>query len=116
MLRRKIIIRELDFKKLHKKATKDALYDRAEFIPISKQDLEKLKITRILKGEPTNRLDSISVPAVALHDNRHLLYDQRYYNWACWYDPFGYMWVQTRSNCPSSRIGWGIFEKDTSRG
>lgn len=111
-LRRRVIIRESDFNKMNVKATKNNLYDSAEFLPITKDDLEKLKVIKILKNQEVSiNLNSINNPVLALYDNKHLLYDQRYFNWTVYYDAFGYMWVQSKSNRPSNRIGWGIFEK-----
>ena len=60
-LRRKVIIREYDFNKVKEQAfmpiacmgISDTLYDRASFLPLNQDNLEKLKVEEILKGKTT---------------------------------------------------------------
>lgn len=124
-LRRKVIIREYDFNKVAQEATEthhgiQSLYDRASFLPLNEENLEKLKIVEILQGkEHTSLLKSDwndNVPAMMLYQLRDYLYDKRYYDWLVTIDGQGFICVQARKNTPNTRLGWGVFEKDlTSR-
>lgn len=115
-LKRKVLIREYDFKKVERQAFAPVgiatLYDRASFTPVSLDSIEKQQIIDILKGkiEPTWR--DLESPALALYNVKDYLYDIRYYNWKVTLDEEGFLCVQSRKNTPLSRIGWGIFEKD----
>jgi hypothetical protein len=115
-LRRKVLIREYDYKKVERQAFSPvgitALYDRASFTPVTFDGIEKQQILDILKGktEPTWR--DLEQPALALYNVKDHLYDIRYYDWKVTFDEEGYLCVQSRKNTPLSRIGWGVFEKD----
>ena len=120
-LRRKVIIREYDFHKVKADALsvgfarQYVLYDRAEFTPLSQETLEKLKLVELLKGKSTAlSLSKLNLknPALLLFDLRDYLYDQKYLDWQVSLDNDGYVCVQSRSNTPKTRIGWGVFEKD----
>lgn len=126
-LRRKVIIREYDFERVRDQAfaplamigSSETLYDRAEFTPISQDNLEKLKIVEILKGKQT-KLSEVELdlkrPAILVAHLRDYLYNDRYYQWSVTVDDDGYVCVQARKNTPKSRLGWAVFEKDiTSR-
>jgi hypothetical protein len=115
-LRRKVIIREYDYKKVAHDALLNrqaiALYDRASFSPIKLTDLEKHQMIEILKGKEQPTWRDLQSPAIALYNVKASLYDPRYYDWQVTFDEEGYLCVQSRKNTPLSRIGWGIFEKD----
>jgi len=120
-LRRRVIIRQYDFDKIKVNALSSnyglpsALYDRAEFTPLSEDTLEKLKLVEILKGKTSPlSLTSLNLkfPALTLYQLKDYLYDERYIDWNVTIDLEGYICVQSRSNTPLSRIGWGVFEKD----
>ena len=120
-LRRKVIIREYDFKKVADQATGtfydgQALYDRVKFQPLNQETLEQLKLVEILKGKEHTPLIASewnnNVPAMTLCHLRDYLYDERYYHWHLSIDEDGYLCVQARKNTPKTRIGWGEFEKD----
>ncbi len=120
-LKRKIIIREYDYKKIYDQATGlhydgVALYDRVTFSPLNAETLEKLKLVEILKGREYTPLIATewnnNVPAMMLYYLKDYLYDERYFNWEVSIDEDGYLCVQARKNTPKSRLGWGIFEKD----
>ncbi len=126
-LRRKVIIREYDFVKVRDHAFAplacmgliESLYDRAEFTPISQENLEKLKVLEILRGKQT-KLSEVELdlkrPAILVAHLRDYLYNSRYYLWDVTVDEDGYVCVQARKNTPKSRLGWAVFEKDiTSR-
>jgi len=122
-LRRRVIIREYDYKKVEAQALAplstmgivETLYDRVSFLPLSQDNLEQIKMIEILKGKE-NPLSAarwnFSMPGVLLYDLRDYLYSDKYYNWKASIDEEGYLCVQARSNTPKSRIGWGVFEKD----
>lgn len=126
-IRRKVIIREYDYDKVRKEALSplitmgltETLYDRASFMPLNQDTLEKLKLQEILRGK-TGPLSEASVslkaPASLLNHLRDYLYNKNYINWKVTVDQEGYICVQARKNTPLSRIGWAVFEKDvTSR-
>lgn len=122
-LRRRCIIRETDFHKVKKKAFEpllcmgltDTLYDRAEWIPITKQSHEQSIIIKGLKGEQMPRGGSWLVPSDYLVYARDSLYNPKYIDWNPRYDENEYMVVQPRKNLEPVRLGWGIFEKDITR-
>lgn len=120
-LRRKVIIREYDFHKVRADAlsvgftNQYILYDRAEFVPLSQDNLEKLKLVELLKGKENvlSKVDSdLENPALLLYNLKDYLYDERYIKWNLDVDEDGYLCVQSRKNAPKTRIGWGVFEKD----
>ena len=120
-LRRKVIIREYDFHKVKADAlsvgfaTQYVLYDRAEFMPLNQETLEKLKLVEMLKGKANaiTKVDSsLKNPALLLYNLKDYLYDERYIDWQVSIDEDGYLCVQSRKNTPKTRIGWGVFEKD----
>ena len=122
ILKRKVIIREYDFNKLQERALSVgffcdnvALYDRASFVPLDQNTLEKIRLQEILKGKsgPITEVNwNLSIPAVLLYQLRDYLYTDKYYNWNVTIDEEGYICVQSRKNTPKTRIGWGVFEKD----
>jgi hypothetical protein len=120
-LKRRIIIREYDFNRVRDEAFavvmgQGTLYDRAEFTPLNEDSLEKLKLVELLKGKRTQlSLTSLNLqfPAMTLYELKDFLYSEKYYNWNVTIDDEGYICVQARKNTPKSRIGWGVFEKDT---
>ena len=124
ILRRKVIIREYDYRKVYTEALlplscmgfKETLYDRAEFTPLNYEALEKLKLVDILKGKQYSPLVKSAwnngIPAMLLFDLKDYLYDIRYYDWEVTVDEDGYLCVQARKNTPKTRLGWAVFEKD----
>lgn len=119
-LKRKVIIREYDFKKVRDQAFAplsmgmlELLYDRAEFKPLKRDDLEKENLIRVIKTpDKSNPFKPTEVPALFLFNIKDYLYNEKYIDWNAEYDEDGYIWVQARKNTPRSRLGWGIFEKD----
>ena len=123
ILRRKVIIREYDFNKVKEQSLRpmncmgvpETLYDRVSFMPIDEANLEKLKMLDVLKGKNTPITTArwnYTNPALLLYDLRDYLYNDKYYDWNVTTDEDGFVCVQSRSNTPKSRIGWGVFEKD----
>lgn len=117
-LRRKVLIREYDYKRVEHDSLMDreygVLYDRASFTPVTFNDIEKQQIVEVLKGKLETTWRDLEQPALALYHVRDHLYDNRYFDWRVTFDEEGYLCVQARKNTPLSRIGWGIFEKDLS--
>jgi hypothetical protein len=116
-LRRKVIIREYDFVKVREQAFTpllfESLYDRAEFLPLKKDDLEKQNLLKIMKEpEKSNPFKPTEIPALFLFNVKDFLYNEKYIDWNAEYDDEGYIWVQARKNTPRSRLGWAVFEKD----
>lgn len=119
ILKRKVIIREYDFHKVKADAlsvgfsSHYVLYDRAEFKPLKRDDLEKENLLRILKQpEKSNPFKPTEIPALFLFNVKDYLYNEKYIDWNAEYDEDGYIWVQARKNTPRTRLGWAIFEKD----
>ena len=121
VIRRRVIMREYDFNKVVESTLTpslyivgDSLYDRAEFRPFTKDQVEKDAIIYALKyGNKRNPLRPVDLPSRLLLNASSYLYNNRYVNWHSWYDDEGYICIQSRKNNPVSRLGWGIFEKDT---
>lgn len=117
-LRRKVIIREYDFNKVRDQAfvplgISGALYDRAKFVPLTKNDLEIQNLVHVIKkGQDNNPLKPTGIPAAFLYNAKDYLYSVKYIDYHSEYDEDGYIWVQARKNTPRTRLGWGIFEKD----
>ena len=119
-LRRRVIIREYDFAKVAHQATYGyydgmSLYDRASFLPLNQDNLEKLKVAEILRGKSSALKDirwENTMPSRLVAQFKDYLYNTRYYDWRVTLDEEGYICVQARKNTPKSRLGWGIFEKD----
>lgn len=118
ILRRKVIIREYDFNKVRDQAfaplgISGSLYDRAEFVPLTKKDLEIQNLVHVIKkGQDDNPLKPTGIPAAFLYNAKDYLYSAKYIDYHPEYDKEGYIWVQARKNTPRTRLGWGIFEKD----
>ena len=119
--KRRIIIREYDFNRVRDEAFavvmgQGTLYDRAEFTPLNEDSLEKLKLVELLKSKNSilaNTNLNLEIPALTLYQLKDYLYSEKYCNWTVTIDEDGFLCVQARKNTPKSRIGWGVFEKDT---
>lgn len=121
LLRRKIIIREYDFIKVQQRAlTKGgghySLYDRASFVPITKDELEKEYLIHALTEtlsqdvwKPTNP------PACYLYEMKKRLYCENYIHWKSRFCEHGYIWVRYSNATPETKLGWGIFEAEVDR-
>jgi hypothetical protein len=120
-LRRKVIIREYDYEKvrdqsfmpLRSMGLMETMYDRAEFRPITKTQLEYDNLIMLLRDDfEENPLRPTAIPALFLFNAKDYLYNQKYIEWKSEYDDDGYIWIQAKKNAPRTRLGWGIFEKD----
>lgn len=112
-LRRRTIIRESDFKKRIQAAI-PLLYSRAEFEPVTVQELEKDHMFKILTQHPSleyrGSTINFSDPASILNYYRDHLYNPRYNSWQSWIDDRGYIWLQSKKNVQPSRLGWATAE------
>lgn len=115
-LRRRIIMREYDYEYIIPEIIKNDLYDRADFIPLTLNEMKNenlmFRIKNPEKGEqepwPITNINHIS-----LWHLQHLCYNKQYTKWKMTVDyPDGQVWLQSRSNVNPSRLGWGWFEKD----
>lgn len=119
-LKRKVIIREYDYKKVAVQATMGyhdgfPLYDRVSFISLNRDSLEKLKLQEILRGKtgPLAAIDTdLKMPAILVAQLKDYLYNEKYYHWKVSIDDEGYLCIQSKKNAPKTRLGWGVFEKD----
>lgn len=123
ILRRKIIIREYDFNKVKTKALghKDrygTLYDRATFVPLTKDGLEKEYMIYLLKRDETSKTSPMDewkptdYPSTFLWHMRKRLYDEDYARWNIRFDDEGYILIRYNKITPETRLGWGTFELD----
>lgn len=116
-VRRRVLIREYDYKKMISNSTGSVidrgvtLYNRSEFIPVTREEIEKEAMWNTLSNKPVRWLYRNHDKQIfdGMHD---YLYNIKYTKWKSFWDPDGYLCVQSRSNTPVSRIGWGIFEYD----
>lgn len=114
-LRRKVIMREYDYTNVYKQAIETSLYDRGSFLPLNKENLEKLKMIDLLKGKDTPISDlscDLTSPASLLYSLRDYLYSVKYYQWTVKVNEDGFVCVQPRKNISESVVGWAVFEKD----
>lgn len=120
LVRRRVIIREYDYKKLVTRAIPE-YYTTSEFNPLTLQELERDYMFQVLKtgnDRLVNRVNRIngrkpiefSHPQSVLHYFGNHLYDSNYIRWLAEYDEHGFMWIQSRKNTPRTKLGWGIFE------
>ena len=115
-LRRRVIIRETDFEKVKRRAFMpigvSVLYDRAEWRPITREEIERDMIMRGLRGDEMPRGGSWLIPEDYLLHSKDSLYNDRYAAWTVCYDKDGFMTVQAKKNLLPVRLGWAVFEKD----
>ena len=122
-LKRYIIIREHDYPKFEKRALKNKLYDRVEFIPSDIRELEHEITIAILKNPNyLKELEFHNMPSNFWHSSRgvrqlakkiHLMYNTQYAKWT-WEieNDTGHIYIQAKSNSLRSRIGVAWVEKD----
>ena len=113
-LRRRVIMRQYDYIK-HLKNFVPVFYDSSDFEPITLEELKKEHMFLLLKNSASlSKLDQIDYeyPRNYLAAMSDWLYNRDYVNWFSEYDEDGYLWIQARSNTPSSILGWATFESD----
>ena len=111
-LRRQTIIRESDFEKRIQAAV-PLLYTRAEFKPVTVQELERDHMFKILSDDPSlnqNLRVDFKNPKNILFHYRDYIYNPRYREWNLEIDSDGYIWIQSRKNVRPSRLGWATAE------
>lgn len=120
LLRRRIIIRELDYHKILPRLRR--LYHRVNWRPITVEEIEAMHMWQILQGQPSmlavsNRLKQYG-DQPPCNESKMLLWHVRSYL----YDP-DYVWrdvtvdgdwIRVRKGRPSSRnrLGWAQYELD----
>lgn len=111
ILRREVIVREYDFKQ--RMATSvPLLYDSAEFVPVTEQEIRNLALIDVLRNP--NKPRSEREPQhpwswLARHKDR--CYRDDYYKFIRDIDEQGYIWIQYKKNAPRSRLGRAIMIK-----
>ena len=115
-IRRRVLIREHDYRRMVTNAQGGIVYDgmmlynHSEFVPVSQTSIEK----EILWSKLANKRQVWMYAgrgAKNIFDGmKDYLYDPRYDIWAKSWDEDGYLCVRARSNTPVSRIGWATFE------
>ena len=109
-LKRRCLIREYDFNRVRQEAV-PLIYDTAEFVPLSREQMEKEKIWAELQGRSQPWLYLGRNVKEILYGMKDWLYDERYQFWKKYWDDDQYLIIQARSNTPASRLGWGVFER-----
>lgn len=119
-LRRRVLIRESDYRKMIDNAYGGIifdgmmLYNRSSFTPLTRKEIEKEVMWESLTGKEKKIWPGIHQNSARIFDGmRDYLYNIRYAAWKTTWDDDGYLCVQARSNTPISRVGWGIFEYDS---
>ena len=115
-IRRRVLIREMDYRRMITNAYGGVIYDgmmlynRSEFEPLTKTRIEQEEAWAVLS-------DKRHVWQYASRGINHIftgmkdyLYNPRYEMWAKSWDGDGYLCVQARVNTPRSRVGWATFE------
>lgn len=115
-LRRRCVIREYDFKHVRGEALSTcygyAIYDRAEFTPLTKENIEQEYLVSVLKGKEFKPFKDVKYPTSLMYALKDYLYNQRYFSWNTWFDQDNCLVIQPRKNVAPSRLGWAVFEKD----
>lgn len=114
-IRRKVLIREMDYNKLVTNAYGGIvfggmmLYNYSEFEPLTRDAIEK----EVVWSNLTNGRQVWQYR----HKDRQMfdgmkdyLYNPRYMVWKVVWDKDNYLCVQARVNTPISRVGWATFE------
>ena len=117
-VRRRVLIRELDYNKMiHRHGNYGGivfdgmlLYNTTQFEPVSRDSIEKEIVWTELQGQRRHWQYFDRGIRQIFHGMKDYLYNPKYAAWRVFWDEHGYLCVQARSNTPSSRIGWGVFE------
>lgn len=107
-LRRRVLIRELDWQRIQRQALR--LYDRAEFAPVTCTEIQHEYLLGVLQGKNPVQPD-LSYPAQYLNAIRDRLYDVNYAQWHSYQDN-DLIYVKSRGNARPSCLGWARFERD----
>lgn len=112
-LHRRTIIRQYEFNKKFNSFV-PLLYSKAEFVPITVNDLEKEHVFKLLNADSSllgkRAYIDFTDPYAILRHYKDFLYNDRYRFWQLEVDELGQIWVQSRKNTPRSILGWGNFD------
>jgi len=115
-IRRRVLIREYDYRKMVTNAYGGImfdgmmLYNRSEFTPLTRDAIEKEVVWSNLTGDSRKLWQYRNRDRQMFHGMKDYLYNPRYMEWKVIWDEEDYLCVQARSNTPCSRIGWAVFE------
>ena len=107
-LRRRVLIRQYDFDRMHKRAV-PRHYDTGTFEPITRDAIEKEKIWNELRSRPRTWLYYGRDIDQILDGMKDYTYNSQYLRWKKSWNEQGVLCVQSRSNHPPSPLGWGTF-------
>lgn len=111
ILRREVIVREYDFNQRLATAV-PLLYDSAEFVPITEQEIKNYALVDILKNPLKAKQDrEPEHPWSWLVRKKDRCYRNDYYKFIRDIDENGYIWIQYKKNAPRSRLGWATLIK-----
>jgi hypothetical protein len=117
--RKKLIIREYDYKKLVDPKRRIGYYeekwDRIAFEPITKEYFRKQASWFLLKGDKKSAriFQHYDYPSEVMSRlPEKLMHDKRYPGWLLKYDEAGVLQVRASIGQRCSRVGWAIFERD----
>lgn len=112
MIKRRVLIREKDWLTRLKRDAKD-LYTRAEWVPLTKTDIEKENAWATLQGTHTPWHVDFSWHRAVIHRLSVPMYNDRYHQWRIWCDLDNQLWIRpSNANGVSSRLGIATLEKD----
>ena len=117
-IRRRVLIREYDYRKMINRAWGGIVFDgmmlytRSEFTPLTRDAIEKEVVWQSLSGSSRQHWQYRDKPRQMFDGMKDYLYNPQYARWKVIWDEEDYLCVQARVNTPVSRIGWGVFEYD----
>lgn len=114
-IRRQVLIREKDYmEKLKPQALSYNLYDRAEWVPLSRKTMEQENMWAQLSNQnPVWDLDRGWTYDYKTSTTNLPLYNPRYNQWKVWAEG-DEMWIEPDNhNGKPSRLGISTLEKDT---
>ena len=116
LLRRRVIIREIDFGKLKQQALHPThelqpLYDTAVFVPINAKELANTYLLNLLKGPKPGPEQYHDELKRYLSVQEHSLYNPSYLKYSIYSTESGQVYVQSRKDFKPSQLGWGILER-----
>jgi hypothetical protein len=115
-IRRRVVIRELDYRKIVTNAYGGIVYDgmmlynHSEFDALTQTKIEQEIAWAVLQSRRhVWQYASRGVKSI-FYGMKDYLYNPRYADWSTFWDAEGYLCVRARSNTPASRVGWATFE------
>ena len=110
-MKRVMLIRESDFKKVQKQDAKE--WDTMEFKPVTREWLQKQANWFILKGNKTiaTQFRHWQYPGEWIQRTNIRKFQNNYEQWLYRYDDNGIMRVRASLGQPETVMGLGIFEK-----